>query len=132
MNHDPLCLLPQVDYPCKQCWEIDCECTCICDIIDKVRKDAGSAGPIIGSLSIAALGEANRSAYEQGQRDMLAKCIETVTVDLIDRGLDAYDDEFFERSCQHEGGTDSICYECNKERVVAEIHFTLRALQEKS
>ena len=38
MSHDPLCLLPQVDYPCKQCWEIDCECTCICGVIAEVRE----------------------------------------------------------------------------------------------
>ena len=25
------CMEPQTDWPCKQCWEIDCECTCICD-----------------------------------------------------------------------------------------------------
>jgi hypothetical protein len=30
-NHFPECMEPQVDWPCKQCWEIDCECTCICE-----------------------------------------------------------------------------------------------------
>jgi len=39
MTHDPLCVQPQVDYPCARCWEIDCECLCICDIIAKVRED---------------------------------------------------------------------------------------------
>ena len=39
MTHDPLCVQPQVDYPCARCWEIDCECLCICDIIAKVRGD---------------------------------------------------------------------------------------------
>ena len=29
--HLPECMEPQKEWPCKQCWEIDCECTCICD-----------------------------------------------------------------------------------------------------
>lgn len=39
MSHDPMCVELQTDYPCKRCWEIECECLCICDIIAKVRKD---------------------------------------------------------------------------------------------
>jgi len=39
MTHDPLCVEPQADYPCKRCWEIECECLCICDILAKVRED---------------------------------------------------------------------------------------------
>ena len=30
-GHLPECMEPQTDWPCKQCWEIDCECTCICE-----------------------------------------------------------------------------------------------------
>ena len=29
-EHLPECMWPQTEFPCKQCWEIDCECTCIC------------------------------------------------------------------------------------------------------
>jgi hypothetical protein len=39
MIHDPLCVEPQTDYPCKRCWEIECECLCICDILIKARRD---------------------------------------------------------------------------------------------
>ena len=33
---------------------------------------------IIGSIELGAIGEANRQAYLNGQRDMLAKCITAV------------------------------------------------------
>jgi len=70
--------------------------------------------------------------YAKVREDMLAKCIAAVTVDLVNRGLDAYDDEFLSRSCPHPDGSDSVCYECNKERVVQEIRTAIRALKEKS
>ncbi len=51
MNHDPLCVEPQTDYPCKRCWEIECECLCICDILAKVREDErAAAGDRISAL----------------------------------------------------------------------------------
>jgi hypothetical protein len=74
MTHDPLCIEPQTDYPCKRCWEIECECLCICDIIAKVREDErqktfDADWSEMGQL--AAVGLFRR----QAARDMLAKCI---------------------------------------------------------
>ena len=30
-EHVAECMEPQSEFPCKQCWEIECECTCICE-----------------------------------------------------------------------------------------------------
>lgn len=98
--------------------------------IAAARAEWEANGPYFTSV-VHGCCEEKETAYQQGQRDMLAKCIAAVTLDVVNRGLDAYDDEFFSRTCPHPDGTDSICYECNKERVVTEIHSALQALQEK-
>jgi hypothetical protein len=30
-EHLPECVEPQTEFPCQQCWEIECECICICN-----------------------------------------------------------------------------------------------------
>ena len=75
--------------------------------------------------------DAAKEAYAFGYAAALDAAEAAVTLDVVNRGLDAYDDEFFSRTGPHPDGTDSICYECNKERAVTEIHAALRALQEK-
>jgi hypothetical protein len=59
-NHFPECMEPQVDWPCKQCWEIDCECTCICErlrvceqrVFNRVRADERKRAVFIAQHSI--------------------------------------------------------------------------------
>lgn len=68
--------------------------------------------------------------YEIGYESALDAAEAAVTLDVVNRGLDAYDDEFLSRSCPHPDGSDSICYECNKERVVQEIKAAISALKE--
>ena len=34
-GHKPECMEPQTEWPCPQCAEISCECTCICERIDR-------------------------------------------------------------------------------------------------
>jgi hypothetical protein len=76
MTHDPLCVEPQTDYPCKRCWEIECECLCICDILAKARKDEADRVMSLRYQHVTGWQDMKEAlAWQQGQRDMLAKCI---------------------------------------------------------
>ena len=74
MTHDPLCLAS--DRPTA--WEPE---MCICDVIAKVRENEHTAreedGPWFRSV-VHGCCEEKQTAYADGQRDMLAKCIAAV------------------------------------------------------
>jgi hypothetical protein len=85
MSHDPLCVEPQTDYPCKRCWEIECECLCICDILAKARRDEANRVMQLRYQEVTGWQDMKEAlAWQQGQRDMLAKCIATVETAICD------------------------------------------------
>jgi len=78
MTHDPLCPPMNKHHIYCPVWDFDNECDdcCRCDLIAQVLSDEQKG--IIGSVELAAIGQANQQAYREGQRDMLAKCITAV------------------------------------------------------
>ncbi len=113
MTHDPLC--PD-GLSIEHC----------CDVVAEIRADERA---IVVSEFMSNHGDI--ATFELGYLAALNAAEQAVTLDVVNRGLDAYDDEFLSRSCPHPDGSDSVCYECSKERVVQEIRAAIRALKEK-
>ena len=81
MTHDPLC--PWSAPKCAFCRDTDCTCDdCSCDLIAKVRAEYKDAIAVTENAFRGAEQAWYRAGvtagYEQGKRDMLAKCIAAV------------------------------------------------------
>jgi hypothetical protein len=79
---------PQKDWPCKQCWEIDCECTCICDRLRacelRVRTEPFDVAYLAGL-------DAAEQAVHAAARDRihdLRGCNKDDDCDVLARGAD--------------------------------------------
>lgn len=82
------CMEPQKDWPCKQCWEIDCECTCICDRLRacelRVRTEPFDVAYLAGL-------DAAEQAVHAAARDRihdLRGCNKDDDCDVLARGAD--------------------------------------------
>jgi len=76
MSHDPLCAIS--GGPCCP-WMGECDCQCTCDLIGKVRKDEADRVMSLRYQQVTGWQDMKEAlAWQQGQRDMLAKCIAAV------------------------------------------------------
>lgn len=71
-DHLPECVIPQVDYPCRQCWEIECECTCICERLRACEQRVTHKEFLLDE------GDPYREVYRAGFRDALDAAREAV------------------------------------------------------